>query len=287
MKRFGLLLLVALACFLLLSKKGKQIKNMSLSYITSPSYINEEGSIVSERIIMPEGFERVLYEEGTFSNYIQKYSLLPYYSEVINYDGNPYIYQSGHVGVLDISVPDHGLMQCADVLIRLRAEYLWEQNKKEDIGFNFTSGHYCSWKQYAAGFRPMINVNKVTFQKTATANTTKQNFYKYLDLIYMYAGTLSLNAEMKKIDAIENIQVGDMLIYPGSPGHVIMIVDKAINTEGEILFTFAQGNTPSQSMHIIKNLNDLSISPWYAIEIGESLNIPTYTFNEVKFIRFK
>ena len=183
MKRFGLLLLVALACFLLLSKRGKQIKNVGLSYITSPSYINEEGSIISERIITPEGFERILYEEGTFSNYIQKYSLLPYDSEVINYDGNPYVYQSGHVGVLDISVPDHGLMQCADVLIRLRAEYLWDQNKKEDIGFNFTSGHYCSWKQYAAGFRPKINGNKVTFRKTATSNSTKQSFYKYLDLI--------------------------------------------------------------------------------------------------------
>ena len=99
---------------------------MGLSYITSPSYINEEGSIVSERIITPEGFKRVPYAEGSFSSYIQKYTLLPYDSEVINYDGNPYIYQSGHVGVLDISVPDHGLMQCADVLIRLRAEYLWE-----------------------------------------------------------------------------------------------------------------------------------------------------------------
>jgi len=92
---------------------------------------------------------------------------------------------------------------------------------------------------------------------------------------------------MQKINTIEEIEVGDMLIYPGSPGHIIMVADKAVNANGEILFIFAQGNTPSQSAHIIKNLNDLSINPWYEIGLGESLAIPTYTFGEVKFIRFK
>ena len=287
MKRFGLLLLVAIGCFFLLSKKGKQVKNMGLSYITSPSYINEEGATVSERILLPEGFKRASYPKNSFSEYMQQYALLSFDSEVINYDGNPYFYQKGHVGVLDVSVPTHGLMQCADVLIRLRAEYLWDQNRKDEIGFNFTSGHYCSWKKYAEGFRPKVSGNRVTFHKTASANSSKENFYKYLDLIYMYAGTISLYNEMQKINTIEEIEVGDMLIYPGSPGHIIMVADKAVNANGEILFIFAQGNTPSQSAHIIKNLNDLSINPWYEIELGESLAIPTYTFGEVKFIRFK
>lgn len=287
MKRFVLLLVIGLACFFLLSKKGKEINNVALSYITSPNYVNEDGGIISERILLPENFKRITYPENSFSEYLQNYALLPFDSEVINFDGNPYFYQAGHVGVLDISVPTHGLMQCADVLIRLRAEYLWNQNRKEDIGFNFTSGHYCSWEKYAEGYRPNISGNNVTFQKTSHTDSSKENFYKYLDLIYMYAGTLSLYSEMNKINSIEDIEVGDMLIYPGSPGHVIMVVDKAVNTEGELLFIFAQGNTPSQSMHMIKNLNDLSISPWYAIEIGETLGIPTYTFGEVKFIRFK
>ena len=78
-----------------------------------------------------------------------------------------------------------------------------------------------------------------------------------------------------------------MLIYPGSPGHVIMIVDQAENEKGEKLFIFAQGNTPAQSVHILKNPNDTSSSPWYKLEIGQYLEIPTYYFNEVKFVRFK
>jgi len=66
-----------------------------------------------------------------------------------------------------------------------------------------------------------------------------------------------------------------------------MVVDKATNSQGENLFIFAQGNTPAQSVHMIKNPNDSGISPWFEIEMGAYLEIPTYAFDEVKFMRFK
>lgn len=242
---------------------------------------------ISERIKVPDTYTRVKYPEGSFSSYIQNYKLKSFDAKVINYDGKPYVYQSGHVGVLEVPVPSNGLQQCADALIRIRAEYLWETNRKDDIGFNFTSGHYCSWKKYAEGYRPKINGSKVSFHKTASRDTSKQNFYKYLNLIYTYAGTQSLYNELPKITNKANVEVGDMLIYPGNPGHVIMVVDKITTIDGDILFIFAQGNTPAQSVHILKNLNDSSISPWYDIEMNQYLEIPTYYFNKTQFIRFK
>ena len=102
----------------------------------------------------------------------------------------------------------------------------------------------------------------------------------------MYAGTQSLYNELTKVKSVDNVKVGDMLIYPGSPGHVILVVDIAENSSGKKLFIFAQGNTPAQSVHIIKNLNNSYVSPWYNIELGAYLEIPTYYFNEVKFVRF-
>ena len=208
-------------------------------------------------------------------------------SKVINFDGNEYGYQKGHVGVLEIPVPSNGLQQCADALMRIRAEYLWDKNRKDEIGFNFTSGHYCSWKKYAQGYRPKVNGSRVTFQKTASPNTSKESFYNYLNLIYTYAGTQSLYDELPKVSSVNDIEVGDMLIYPGSPGHVIMVVDKAENEMDEKLFIFAQGNTPAQSVHMLKNPTNGDLSPWYEIELGAYLEIPTYYFNEVKFMRFK
>ena len=103
----------------------------------------------------------------------------------------------------------------------------------------------------------------------------------------MYSGTQSLFDELPKVASVENIEVGDMVIKPGSPGHVIMIVDKAVHDNDSILFIFAQGNTPAQSVHMLKNPNDAGISPWYEIKMGRSLSIPTYHFDQLQIMRFK
>lgn len=278
---------LGVAGFFLFSKEGKVVKNVAMSYVLPTEFVNEEGATIKERITVPEGYERVVYSENTFQHYVQNYPLKSFGSKIINYDGNEYGYQRGHVGILEIPVPSNGLQQCADALIRIRSEYLWETNQKNAIGFNFTSGHYCSWKQYAEGYRPKVNGSRVSFHKTAGADTSEANFYRYLNLIYTYAGTQSLFDELKSIETVEEVQVGDMLIYPGSPGHVVMVVDEVVNSSGEKLFILAQGNTPAQSVHILKNPNDSRISPWYELEMGAYLEIPTYYFNETRFVRFK
>ena len=273
--------------FLFFTKKGTIVKSTALSYVTTPDYIQKEGNTVTSRILVPDGYTRASYDAGTFPTYLQDYSLKEYGAKVINYDGNPYAYQAGHVGVLEVPVPDNGLQQCADALMRIRAEYLWDSGEKSKIGFNFTSGHYCSWTKYAEGYRPTINGNKVTFHKTAGADTSKENFYRYLNLIYTYAGTQSLYSELPKISEVKKLEVGDMLVTPGFPGHIIMIVDKATHANGDNLFIFAQGNTPAQSVHMLKNPSDSSISPWFKLEMGAAVQIPTYYFNTSQFIRFK
>lgn len=207
-------------------------------------------------------------------------------SKIINYDKSDYFWQQGHIGILEIPVPENGLQQCADALIRVRSEYLWEHDRKNEIVFNFTSGHYCSWKKYAEGFRPKVNGNKVTFHKIAKANYSKKNFYNYLNLIYTYSGTLSLFSELKSIDD-SNLKLGDMLIKGGSPGHIAMICDEVINDKGEKLFLLFQGNTPAQSVHLVKNLENSGLSPWYQLKNDEVISVSLYTFGSSKFVRFK
>ncbi|MCW5521150.1 DUF4846 domain-containing protein [Aureitalea sp. L0-47] len=281
------LIIIGAGYFFFGTKKGKIMKNVAISYAITPDLINEEGVTVVDRIELPENFRRKTYPEGSFQKYIQNYPLKPFGAKVVNYDGQDYAYQAGHVGVLTLPVTENGLQQCADALIRLRAEYLWENNRKDEIGFNFTSGHYCSWTKYSEGYRPKINGNRVSFARTAAADASKANFYNYLNLIFMYSGTQSLHDELSEVDSISDVEVGDMLIYPGSPGHVVMVADIAEDDNGRKLLIFAQGNTPAQSVHLLKNPNDLGLNPWYETEIGQYLEIPTYYFNEVKFVRFK
>ena len=287
-KTFVFIILLALgSLFFIKTPPGKKVKTTIIAAVTKPNYINKEGNTVRDRVGLPEGFTRVVYPEESFQEYIRNYKLKPHGTKVINYDGSAYGYQSGHVGVLDLPVPDNGLQQCADALIRIRSEYLWENNRTSEIGFNFTSGHYCSWSKYAEGYRPKIKGSKVTFHKTASPNYSKPNFYNYLNLIFTYSGTISLYHELPKITNVSDLSIGDMLIYAGSPGHVIMIMDEIQDEKGNKRFVMAQGNTPAQSVHMLKNVMDTDISPWYELEMGAYTEIPTYYFEKAEFVRFK
>ena len=134
--------------------------------VKSSSLINQDSLTIKSRVNELKGYKRVSYPNGSFEAYLRNYKLKHFRSKIINYDETEYFWQGGHIGVLEIPVPKNGLQQCADALIRIRSEYLWDNDRKDEIGFNFTSGHYCSWNEYAKGYRPKINGNKVTFLKT-------------------------------------------------------------------------------------------------------------------------
>ena len=287
MKKFFLLtlLLVSVIVLAFQLKPIKKITKTVEAIIDTPSLINKDSLTIASRVNMPEGYKRVIYPKNSFQEYLRNYKLKPFGSKIINYDDSEYFWQGGHIGILEIPVPKNGLQQCADALIRVRSEYLWDTNQKDKIGFNFTSGHYCSWKKYAEGYRPKIKGNKVTFHKTAETNNSKENLYKYLNLIYTYSGTLSLFNELKKIDD-SDLKIGDMLIKGGSPGHIVIICDEAVNSKGEKLFLLFQGNTPAQSVQLLKNLEGKTISPWYSLKENTVIPVSNYTFSSSKFVRF-
>ena len=283
-----LLVLVIIAVFILAFqfKPVEKAVDRVVAYVETPSLINKDSLTIKTRVNIPEGFKRVAYPDGSFENYLRNYKLKPFGSKIINYDDSEYFWQGGHVGILEVPVPKNGLQQCADALIRIRSEYLWDNNRKDEIGFNFTSGHYCSWTSYAKGFRPKINGNRVSFHKTASEDHSKTNFYKFLNLIYTYSGTLSLFHELESVQA-EDLKIGDMLIKGGAPGHIVMLCDEVVNEEGDKLFLLFQGNTPAQSVHLVKNLEESSISPWYQLEDDAIIPVSNYTFGSSKFVRFK
>ena len=78
-----------------------------------------------------------------------------------------------------------------------------------------------------------------------------------------------------------------MLVKPGTPGHIEMIVDEVVSDQGEKLFLLVQGNTPAQSVCLLKNFENTSISPWFRFEEGDAVYTPSYYFGEARFIRFK
>ncbi|TXE18772.1 hypothetical protein ES692_04785 [Psychroserpens burtonensis] len=283
-----LLNILILSSLVVLAFQFKPVKQVVNAVNTSErtSLVDKDSLTIQSRVNVPEGYKRVVYAKGSYEEYLRNYKLKPFSSKIINYDSSEYFWQGGHIGILEVPVPKNGLQQCADALIRIRSEYLWVNNRKDEIGFNFTSGHYCSWKKYKEGYRPKISGNKVSFHKTARASPSEENFYKYLNLIYMYSGTLSLYNELKSMDS-KDLKIGDMLIKGGSPGHIVMIGDEVVNENGDRLYVLFQGNTPAQSVHLVKNIEDSLISPWYELKNNAIIPVSNYTFSDAEFVRFK
>jgi len=66
-----------------------------------------------------------------------------------------------------------------------------------------------------------------------------------------------------------------------------MIADVIKNSAGEKRYLLVQGNTPAQSVHLLKNFEDLDNSPWYRLDVNSEISVPGYTFSNSKFARFK
>ena len=115
----------------------------------------------------------------------------------------------------------------------MRAEYLFKTKKFGEIKFHFTSGNLLHWEDYKNGKRAFVNGNSVSCRKTKNFDDSYQNFRNYLDLIFTYAGTISLNKETFPIIDNKKLKSGDILITAGSPGHVVFIAGVSKNAEGK------------------------------------------------------
>ena len=251
---------------------------------TSKSLISKENNTVKTRFLPPENFEWSTEKPNSFGAFLLDFPLKKYGSEILKYNGTPIATQSLHEAVYDIDTGEKDLQQCADSVIRLYAEFLWKQNRKNEIAFHFTNGDLVKWSDYRDGFRAYVNGNSVDYRKTAVYDDSYQNFRNYLDLIYNYAGTISLTRETKPVNSTEHLKTGDILIIPGSPGHVVFIAGTCENKKGKKLFLLSEGFTPAQSIHLLKNPFDEEISPWYDLDVNsEKINTARFTFTPVNF----
>lgn len=240
------------------------------------SLINPSGRTVADRFKTPQGFERMNYPVHSFENYLQHLPLKTHGSPVIKYDGSEK-WNKVHEAVIQMDVGKKDLQQCADAVMRLRAEYLYNEHRYNDISFNFTNGFKADYSKWREGQRIRVNGNNCSWYPTTLTSTTYSSFREYLDMVFSYAGTLSLSRQLSSKN-LSDIKPGDVFIKGGSPGHAVIVVDVCKNKNGEKLFMLAQSYMPAQEIHILKNTNDTSISPWYRVKDRDKLYTPEWTF---------
>lgn len=237
------------------------------------------------RIAPPQGFIRK--EANGFGNYLRNLPLKPIGTKVKLYDGSLKGWQGGAYAVVDMEIGTSDLQQCADAVMRLRAEYLWHEKKYEEIHFNFTNGMRVDYSKWAQGYRIKVNGNNTSWYKATGEDYSYQTFRKYMNQIFMYAGTASLSKELKSI-SLSDLQVGDVFIIGGHPGHAMIVVDMAEDYMGNKAILVAQSYMPAQDIHVVTNLKDKAKSPWYIINrTTKEFNFPEYHFNSSQIMRFQ
>lgn len=240
-----------------------------------------------KNIETPSGYQRVQLVAGSFGGYLRNLPLKAN-ATVYLYNGEKKRNQNAQFAVIDTDVGKKNLQQCADAVIRLRAEYLFKHKKFPDIKFHFTSGDLAMYTQWRNGYRARVRGNKVSWVKSKGYDDSYKNFRKYLETVFMYAGSYSLAKELKKVKNIQNIQVGDVFIQGGFPGHAVLVVDVARHSRtGELLFMLAQSYMPAQDIHILKNPNNRELNPWYSTaQVRSELETPEWTFKKNNLKRF-
>jgi len=249
--------------------------------------INEDGNIIEERFNPPVGYKRVEVQENSFEEYLRTLPLKSHGAEVMYYDGRKKS-REVHEAVVDIDVGDRDLQQCADAVIRLRAEYLYINELFDEIHFNFTNGFNADYSTWMQGDRIKVEGgNNAYWVKSTEYSNDYRSFREYLTMVFAYAGTVSLVQEMQKI-SVDEMKIGDVFIKGPLPGHCVIVVDMAENTEtGEKIFMIAQSYMPAQDIHILKNNDSKSLSPWYSTDFGEKLTTPEWTFEKDQLMRFR
>ena len=94
--------------------------------------------------------------------------------------------------------------------------------------FNFTNGFRADYTKWAEGYRIRVKGNQVSWYKSKEKDYSYKTFRAYLDVVFAYAGTLSLVKELTSVP-MTSMQIGDVLIKGGTPGHAVIVVDMAEN----------------------------------------------------------
>jgi hypothetical protein len=242
---------------------------------------------IADSFAPPAGFVRVTAAEGSFGDWLRHLPLAPGGTPVRFYDGREKPDQSEAAAVVDIDVGGADLQQCADAIIRLRAEYLFSRGVAGDLAFDFTSGDRYRFQSYAKGVIPAVSGGTVTWRRGTRQDLSHDSLRRWLDIVFRYAGTLSLSRELQPVARLSDAAIGDVLVHGGTPGHAVLIVDLAVEqTSGRKLALLAQGFMPAQSMHLLRNPFDPDRSPWFTLADDEPIVMPQWVLRADELRRF-
>jgi len=241
--------------------------------------MHAENDRLDRRFVPPEGFVRVPARKGSFASWLRGLPLKAEGAKVFLHSGALKGRQDVHVAVIDIDTGARDLQQCADAVMRLRAEWQFARGEIGRIAFNDTGGGKpMSFSRWAAGERPRAEGRTLAWTKRAPADASYGSFRRYMDTVFSWAGTHSLERELAPVKD-GRVEIGDVIIKGGFPGHAVLVADVVERPDTrERRFLLVQSFMPAQDMHVLKGRDTPDGTPWYRLTPGQSFVTPEWTF---------
>ena len=233
----------------------------------------------------PAGYTRATVAPKSWGEWLRYLPLLPPGTPVRVESGQPVVAGSSPelAGVVDLDVRRD--QECADVIFRLRAEYLRWAGREAEISFPADNIHL-SWSQWQRGVRPHQVRGRLTLERSATPSASRASFDRYLASVYAWSGTYSI-ADAGRPAKYAKLRPGDYLVHAGDAGcgHVVLIADVMRDTAGHAWALILQGYKPAQSAHVLAPGNG---SPWFALDPTKPVvtpGWPQFEWTELREIR--
>ncbi|MBU6121557.1 DUF4846 domain-containing protein [Hymenobacter siberiensis] len=240
------------------------------------------------RFPAPAGCRRVPVAAGSWGEWLRWLPLKPAGTKARLYNGQLKDRQDVVAAVVDIDVPPQDLQQCADAVIRLRAEYVFSHDPNK-LHFHLTTGYDFWFSDFVAG-RTFRVANEEVLPATRPAEApTHAALARYLVPTFGYAGTLSLSRELRTVP-LAQVQPGDVLIHGGAPGHAVLVVEVAENMVSHQQYVLlAQSYMPAQSIHLLRNVDAPALGAWFAVPGPNEaeFDTPEWTFARQELKRFE
>lgn len=238
------------------------------------------GMTLESRINTPEGYTRTTCTEGSLAAFLRGYSMKEDGAPVLLYNGEQKGNQRAHAAVFALPIEEENLQQCADSVMRVYAEYCWQMGCPEKLKFHFTNGFLTEYSNWREGDRIKMDGKQVYWVESTGYDDSYASFQAYMRMVFSYAGTLSMDTYESSPIGLDEVQVGDVFLKGGSPGHVVMVVDMCEDEKGKKAFLLGQGYMPAQEFHVIKNPAHAD-DPWYyEDEVTYPFQTAEYTFSE-------
>ena len=241
---------------------------------------------IETQFTTPEGYVRIYNDP--YSNFLRQQPLKQ--KNIVKYHNGQIRFNKANdifAAVFDYDIGPLDLHQCADAAIYLRAKYNYKFHFLDKLAYTFTNGEITTYMDYLEGAKYKIinGGNDIEKVYVEPREDNFETFRSWIDLVWNYAGTWSVEKyDTYSID-IRDIQPGDIFIQGGFPGHAVTVVDVAVNTNNEKVYMLAQSFMPAQEQHIL--LNPKNNTVWYKLDNSKIIKTPEFTFESNQLKRFK